>query len=61
MLEYVGTLRVPIGSTPARVAEGVRNMNLPGTRCIHAAFVVAHRYRSCHFCTDPYPRICTSD
>ncbi len=57
MLEYVGTLRVPIGSTPARVAEGVRNMNLPGTRCLHAALVVTHRY----FCTDPDPRICTSN
>ncbi len=39
MLEYVGTLRVPIGSTPARVAEGVRNMNLPGIRCLHADVV----------------------
>jgi hypothetical protein len=35
MLEYLGTLRVPIGSTPARVAEAVRNMNLPGKRCLY--------------------------
>jgi hypothetical protein len=41
MLEYVGTLRVPIGSTPARVVEEVRNMNLPWTRCLHAAVIVA--------------------
>jgi hypothetical protein len=54
MLEYVGTLRVPIGSTPARVAEGVRDMNLPGIRCVHAAVVVAHRYQSCGFVTFLY-------
>ncbi len=58
MVEYVGTLRVPIGSTPARVAKGVRNMNLPGKRCLHAAVVVAVA-DSRHFCMDPGPRIRT--